>query len=796
MSDIGSITRLKSIDAFRTAVDKLLLGKSLTNEEASLLLSAAILLLRYSFADSKRPRSLEFAYWIVLNYSLNTGDLKPLYDFSFELGLYPISKSIAEIDNRSFNALSDYIALAKVEDGFTEDVTLTLEQKLADDSFFSCSGEGFAYIAPTSFGKTRRLIKAVLDDNSGMRPCIIVPTKSLLAQTRDDIFRCNPRTKVITHDEMYQNEKEFIAVLTQERAIRLLEAHPALSFTSLFVDEAHNAFRADDRSLLISRLVRESKIRNPHAKFYFFSPVIDDISNLSSVSGFDVAGCKIGKSMKEPRYYHLDSEGTLRAYNRFFDSFCDCMSFKDAWDCLIGRATAKNLVFLSSPRNIREAALDFADNLPDIAVTLEVERVISALSEHVSPMYDEISCLRHGVVYLHGQMPDGIKNYLLDRAAKLDSIRFIFANSVIMEGMNLPFESVFILNLRTSRASTLVNLIGRASRLNFVFGEEPHLEKLRPQVIFADSQWMGAKVKMENAIKKMHSVGFKDCEENLRIKESKGETLKTEEKERLRFEDNLIRTSMQAEDDLGILLDRSGFRSIYGNWAVSKIEIERRLRTLEADSNDDILELICKFFIDGGPFVFAKKYGRVERLREQIDFYRNYLERKSSQSLSQRLASDIGFWKKKSGGKGGLLYVGSSFGELNYWGEADGNGGYVDLRRKTDSSLPALFLAKYKTEDDYLGFTLSRFVRVLYKTGHIDQNQYCMFIYGATDKRSVELIQAGVPLSLIKILEEQNLLDDIGLDAYGNIKIGNRLQSFSKKVDDYTGFEIGQFDIE
>lgn len=58
------------------------------------------------------------------------------------------------------------------------------------------------------------------------------------------------------------------------------------------------------------------------------------------------------------------------------------------------------------------------------------------------------------------------------------------------------------------------------------------------------------------------------------------------------------------------------------------------------------------------------------------------------------------------------------------------------------------------------------------------------------------MIQAGVPLSLIKILEEQNLLDDIGLDAYGNIKIGNRLQSFSKKVDDYTGFEIGQFDIE
>lgn len=795
MSDIGSITKLMSIEAFKSAADKLLLGKGLTNEEASLLLSASIVLLRYSFADPKRLRSLEFAYWLVLNYSLNTGNLKPLYDFSFELGLYPISKSITQIDNRPFDALSDYIALAEVEDSFTEDVTLTLEQKLADSSFFSYPGEGFAYIAPTSFGKTGRLVKAVLDDNSGIRPCIIVPTKSLLAQTRVNVFKWQPRTKIITHDEMYQNETDFIAILTQERAVRLLESHPTLSFTSLFVDEAHNAFNTDDRSLLISRLIRESKLRDPLTKFYFFSPVIDDIGNLSSISGFNVSGCKITKSMKEPRYYHLDSEGSLRAYNRFFDSFCDCFSFKDTWDCLINRTTGKSLVFLSSPRKIREAALDFANSLPDIAATPEIERVISALTEHVSPMYDEIFCLRHGIVYLHGQMPDGIKNYLLDRAAKLDSIRFIFANSVIMEGINLPFESVFILNLRTSRSSTLVNLIGRASRLNYVFGEKPHLEKLRPQVIFADSQWMGSRVKMENAIKQLHKVGFKDCEENLRIKESKGKTLKAEEKERLRFEDNLIRTSMQAEDNLGILLDRSGFRSIYDNWNDSKIEIERRLRTLEVNSNDDILELICKFFIDDGPFAFTKKYGRVEHLRKQIRFYRKYLEKKSSQSLSQRLASDIGFWKKKRRETGSLLYVGSSFGELNAQGEVDRNGSYVDIERKTDSELPALFLAKYKTEDDYLGFTLSRFVRVLYKANRIDRDQYCMFVYGATDKRSVKLIQAGVSLSLIRILEEHNLLDDIDLDNYGNIKIGNKLRGFSEEVDDYIGFEIGQFDI-
>ena len=180
-------------------------------------------------------------------------------------------------------------------------------------------------------------------------------------------------------------------------------------------------------------------------------------------------------------------------------------------------------------------------------------------------------------------------------------------------------------------------------------------------------------------------------------------------------------------------------------------------------------------------------------MRQQIDFYRNYLERKASQSLRQRLASDISFWKRKNETTGSLLYVGPSFGELNYSGLADGIRSYVDLRQKADAELPALFLAKYKTEDDYIGFILSRFVRVLYKTGKIDKSQYYMFIYGASDDKSVNLIRSGVSLSLIKNLNENNLLDDIGLDDYGNIKIGDRLCAYSNEVDDYIGFEISQF---
>ena len=45
MSDASSITKLKNNNAFKLVVNKLLLGKELTNRESTFLLSAAIALL-------------------------------------------------------------------------------------------------------------------------------------------------------------------------------------------------------------------------------------------------------------------------------------------------------------------------------------------------------------------------------------------------------------------------------------------------------------------------------------------------------------------------------------------------------------------------------------------------------------------------------------------------------------------------------------------------------------------------------------------------------------------------------
>jgi hypothetical protein len=50
--------------------------------------------LKYYSNDNRNITYSEFAYYIILKYSISYNDFQPLYDFSTNLGFYPISKFI------------------------------------------------------------------------------------------------------------------------------------------------------------------------------------------------------------------------------------------------------------------------------------------------------------------------------------------------------------------------------------------------------------------------------------------------------------------------------------------------------------------------------------------------------------------------------------------------------------------------------------------------------------------------------------------------------------------------------
>ena len=130
-----------------------------------------------------------------------------------------------------------------------------------------------------------------------------------------------PRRKIILHDEMYENETEFLSVLTQERALRLLQKNGALYFDTLYIDEAHNLFNKDSRTILLSRLIRLNKKRNTNHRVIYLSPLISNSDNLRFDIEQDIVEQKIDFNMKEPEIYELCSDSTIQKYNRFIDKF-------------------------------------------------------------------------------------------------------------------------------------------------------------------------------------------------------------------------------------------------------------------------------------------------------------------------------------------------------------------------------------------------------------------------------------------------------------------------------------------
>lgn len=221
---------------FPKLYEKLQMNKELTNLELEKLLSVGIFLTKLDNENLQR-----LGYRIFLLYSKITDDYKPLYELSLNKGLFPISKFIE----------SNLKYLEKYGNIYTEINSIGCDefkwkssyQTIGQFKLFKKARElklkSQIIVAPTSYGKTE-LILSFIDHSKFKKICVLSPTKSLLAQTKKRIINKFGYRKIITYPEMYNDkDNEIIAVLTQERLLRLLQNNPKLKFDLLVVDEAH-----------------------------------------------------------------------------------------------------------------------------------------------------------------------------------------------------------------------------------------------------------------------------------------------------------------------------------------------------------------------------------------------------------------------------------------------------------------------------------------------------------------------------------------------------------------------------
>ena len=98
----------------------------------------------------------------------------------------------------------------------------------------------------------------------------------------------------------------------------------------------------------------------------------------------------------------------------------------------------------------------------------DISNSVNSLREFVHEEYNLIKCLKKGIGYHYGAMPDIAKTAVED-LFKWGKISYVACTSTLLEGVNLPAKNIFIenpkLGLEPMDDSSFWNLAGRAGRL-------------------------------------------------------------------------------------------------------------------------------------------------------------------------------------------------------------------------------------------------------------------------------------------------------------------------------------------
>lgn len=796
------LTHIGNIDYFNQVIKKLTLNKSLNNEESTYILTCAILLIR-EYEKDKIQSYIELAYYIILKYSLIHRDYQPLYDFATDFGFYPISNALIKENLVQISDINNLITNKRISKYQNNNIIETLEQHIIRQKILDENRSYFSFIAPTSYGKSSIIVEHINKYHFN-KIGIIVPTKSLLNQTYRNLKKEMLPYKLIVHDEMYNNENNFIGVLTQERALRLIENNETF-FDILYIDEAHNLFKNDSRSILLTRLIRKNQTKNPHQKVVYLSPLINKSDNLN-LEDIEINEHKINFNIKEPEYYLYDSNNAVSKNNRFINKYYRIGREENFIQYIIKNSSDKTFLYHRRPVNVEKFAIELAQHLPKVESS-EIENIKNVLGEYVHKDFKLLDVLDKGIIYMHAKLPESIKDYLEYKFKNIPELKYLVANSVVLEGVNLPISSLFIMCGYALKEHELTNLIGRVNRLNDIFEKTPiPLERLTPQIHFIDSEDYNKSTKMKNKINLLRSKIFDDIIKNPLLKnydinkiehdsqkqkELKDKNPKIQEQEQI-----ILDTNINSDDKIKYALIKNNVINFYNSSQEFITLIKNNIETYKYNEEFQSKDIIDKFHI-----VFVENLDNyivdyeIKRLKyeEARNFYKLFI-RNNPKPLNKKIIKQYRYFKhiQNSTNSDKYYYIGEAFGEIKHPTRFYENPKevYVNLDSKEDKYLINLSVVKVCLEEDFVNYKLNNFFNLMLDLKLISIDEYNKTVLGTTNSNKIKLVNLGLSVNMVNRLEEDGQLKNISYDEFGNLIKNEHLNAYFDTLDEYTKFKF------
>lgn len=342
----------------------------------------------------------------------------------------------------------------------------------------------FSFSAPTSTGKS--FIFRHIITNSTKDIAVIVPSRALINEYYDRVSELVniKEINVLSFVDQINTKhaKRNVFILTPERARELFKNKQWIDLEYILLDEAQLSDEESTRGLYFDSIVRRALDAFPDAKFIFAHPFISNPSAQlkKNLIDFDEHAGSVQYQQKNvgqlfyvhdgSNYFHLGTNKEILGKTKLKTTFDPIERVLNDDGSVLIYVPKTNILNKSIYRKFAKYISMCAKiQDPEALKMIEDLRKYLGASKGDSNFYssDMISKLEHGVVTHHGSMPLSAR-LILEHFTQKGFCRICFATSTLEQGINMPFDAVYIDRFESSRSLSVKNLIGRAGRSTLI----------------------------------------------------------------------------------------------------------------------------------------------------------------------------------------------------------------------------------------------------------------------------------------------------------------------------------------
>lgn len=379
-----------------------------------------------------------------------------------------------EIEPQSFRDIIFKIYKDNISQSYENNYTPVQAKILKNVS----NNKNFSFSSPTSTGKSFVFRHLVLQFSNDV--VIIVPSRALINEyyiVLNDLFR-GKSVNVLTYVDLINKNKtrRNIFIITPERTKDLFKLKDYVTVDMILFDEAQLSNDYSVRGLYYDSVIRRCVKNFPNSKLIFAYPFVDNpdvqyVKNNIPYSENDYEKYmqrnvgQIFYSFDDLGFYHFGlsketNQGKVKIdYNpleKLLINGGSALIYCSKTGIYDKTIFEKFRPYISLCKEItNETALKLIDKF----------RIIIGASSNNNGDYSSqmVEMLKRGIVVHHGSLPLNAR-YVIEEFTKRGYCKLCFATSTLEQGINMPFDLVWLDKFEPSKPLNVKNIIGRAGR--------------------------------------------------------------------------------------------------------------------------------------------------------------------------------------------------------------------------------------------------------------------------------------------------------------------------------------------